>query len=129
MSATGTVLTMQGGVPVLSPAADLPLVQPGDMAALVKRIATLEARQGNVALSGTLSLATLQIGTLDVSVSVPGLLSTDRVSVTPTAAVPTGLQLGAMRPSPTANGVLLVQAIATVKLGSGALPLAVTALR
>ena len=99
--------------------------------ALTQRVAALEGKPDPcVALSGSLPIATLQIGTLDVSVPVPGLLSTDRIAVEVLADLPAGLVLGAARPSPTAAGVLLVQTIASVLLtGKPALPLAITALR
>ena len=98
---------------------------------LTQRVAVLEGKPDPcVALSGSLALATVQIGTVDVQVAVPGLLSTDRIAVEILADVPAGLNLGAMRPSPTANGVLLVQTTATLSLSSKpALPLAITALR
>ena len=99
--------------------------------ALTQRVAALEGKPDPcVSLSGVLPLATLQVGTADVAVAVPGLLSTDRVSVEVTADLPLGLTLGALRPSPTTNGVLLVQMIVTVAVSlKTPVALAVTALR
>ena len=134
---------IQGGVPVVVPASALPVPQQVDLlsaalasttaavVALTQRVALLEGKPGPcVALSGLLVPATLQVGTTDVQVAVPGLLPTDRIAVEVIADLPAGLTLGAMRPSPTAPGILLVQAIATLAMvGKTSIPLAVTALR
>lgn len=102
-----------------------------DIVALAQRVAALEGRPDPcVALSGSLALAALQVGTADIAVTVPGLLSTDRIAVEILADVPAGLAIGSMRPSPSTNGILMVQTTATLSLTSkAALPLAVTALR
>ena len=98
---------------------------------VTQRVAVLEGKPDPcVALSGSLPIATIQLGTADVAVPVPGLLSSDRIAYDLLAEVPAGLVLGAVRPSPAANGTLLVEATATVSLsGRTAIPIAVTALR
>ena len=99
--------------------------------ALTQRVAALEGKPDPcVALTGSLPVATLQVGTTDIAVVVPGLLSSDRVSVQIMADLPLGSAIGAMRPSPTVNGVLLVQMIVTVAVSlKTPVALAVTALR
>ena len=145
MSQPASVVTFRGGMPVVSPTADLPVPQQATydglaaalasanaaIVALTQRVAALEGKPDPcVALSGTLPIATMQIGTVDVHVAVPGLLSTDRIAVEIIADVPTGVQIGSMRPSPAANGDLIVQVTAvSLQPNRAALPLGVTALR
>ncbi len=82
--------------------------------ALAQRTAALEGKPDPcVALSGTIPVATVQIGTVTMAVPVAGLLATDRVSVEPSADLPAGLVLAWAHPS--SNGVL------TVALTAGAI--------
>ena len=145
MATAGAVLVFTNGAPAFVDPLTLSTQTPAGLAAmaltlasanaaivaLTQRVAALEGKPDPcVALSGALPLATLQIGTFDMQVPVPGLLSTDRIAVEVLAAEPPGLTLGAIRPSPTANGVMLVQTTAATLFPKLAvLPLAVTALR
>lgn len=99
--------------------------------ALAQRVAALEGKPDPcVALTGTLPVATIQVGTAIVQVPVAGLLSTDRVAVAPAGDLPAGLSIAWAHPSPTAPGVLVVGVSALVSMsGKPALTLNVTALR
>lgn len=142
MSAAGTVLVFGAAGPAFVDPTALPVPQPADLAALQvslaaalktvdalsARIAALEARTSNVTFSGSLPIATLQVGTTTFAVPVAGLLATDRVSVQPAADLPAGMSLAWARPK--AAGVLsvAVTALAVVAVKSP-VALMVTALR
>ncbi len=86
-------------------------------ASLVAQAQQIAALQGKpdpcVALSGTIPVATVQVGTVTMAVPVAGLLATDRVAVEPAADLPAGLVLAWAHPA--SNGVL------TVALTAGAI--------
>lgn len=94
-----------------------------------QQIATLQAKPDPcVALSGAIPVATVQVGTVTVAVSVPGLLAADRVSVEPAADLPAGLVLAWAHPA--SDGVLTVALTASVLVAVKApAVLNVTALR
>lgn len=99
------------------------------LVALAARVAALEGRPDPcVALSGTIPIATLQIGSVILAVPVAGLLASDRVAVEPAADLPAGLVLAWAHPS--AAGVLTVALTASLVVALKApVALNVTALR
>lgn len=142
-AAAGAVLVFQGGMPAFVDPLTLSTQTPAGLAsmsaalasanaaivALTQRVAALEGKPDPcVALSGSLPLATLQLGTVAISMPVVGLLATDRIVVQPAYDLPAGLVLAWARPK--ADGLLIVAldavAVPSVK---ASIPLMVTALR
>ena len=143
MAAAGAVLAFQDGLPIFVDPSSFTGPQQAGIAALTAglasanaaivllagRVAALEGKPDPcVALTGTLPIATLQIGTSTLAVPVPGLRATDRVGVEPVGDLPAGLVLAWAHPKADGMLAIAVDALAVLSLKT-AVPLAVTALR